>query len=127
MPGVPGGAELSAKGFSAFHIMAGLPDRGTETTSIRFRNTKLASRNVFIRDGQVIIIVVISYTKARASTNHAFYIVRCLPDVGVSVLLYLAYIRPFLDFLAGQPELPHYQSSGFLFADPKHKTRHLGR
>ncbi|EFZ03297.2 tlh3 [Metarhizium robertsii ARSEF 23] len=118
------GAELSTKAFSAVHITAGLPGRGTEMTTIRLRNTKLAIRNLFIREGRAII--VISYTKARSSNNHAFYIVRYLPDdLGLSVVVYLAYIRPFLDFLANQLGLPHYHSNEFLFLDPKHKERHL--
>ncbi|KAH7137817.1 hypothetical protein EDB81DRAFT_75097 [Dactylonectria macrodidyma] len=118
------GVELTAMGLSASHVTAGLPGRGTETTSIRFRNTKLAIRNVFICEGRV--IVIISYNKARASNNHAFYVVRYLPDdLDSSMFLYLAYIRPFLDFLANQLELPQYHSNEFLFPDPKHKKRHL--
>lgn len=67
------GAEPSTKVFSAVHVTADLPGRGTEMT-IRLRNTKLAIGNLFIREGR--IIIVISYTKARSSNNHAFYIVR---------------------------------------------------
>lgn len=45
------------------------------------------------------MLIIISYTKARASNNHSFYVVRYLPDeVGASVVLYLGYIRPFLNF-----------------------------
>ncbi|KAH7118690.1 hypothetical protein B0J13DRAFT_629804 [Dactylonectria estremocensis] len=120
------GVELTVvtMGFSASYVMAGLPGRGTETTSIRFRNTKLAIRNVFICEGRV--IVIISYNKARALNNHAFYVVRYLPDdPDSSIFLYLAYIRPFLDFLANQLELPQYHSHEFLFPDLKHRKRHL--
>ncbi|KAJ3455783.1 hypothetical protein MRS44_017265 [Fusarium solani] len=46
------GAELTTMIFAAFHLTAGLPGRGTEATSIRLRNTKLAIRNLFIREGQ---------------------------------------------------------------------------
>ncbi|OAA37048.1 telomere-associated recQ-like helicase [Metarhizium rileyi] len=93
-------------------------------TTIRLRNTKLAIRNLSIRQGRAII--VISYTKARSSNNHAFYIIRYLPDdLGLSVVVYLTYIRPFLDFLANQLGLPHYHSNEFLFLDPKRKERHL--
>ncbi|KAH6972651.1 hypothetical protein EDB80DRAFT_596203 [Ilyonectria destructans] len=118
------GAKMSKQGFSAFHITSGLPGRATETTGIRFRNTRLAIRNMCIREGQVMIII--SYNKARASTNHAFYVVRYLPDeLGISFVTYVAYIRPFLDFLATQLELPHYHSNEFLFSDPRHKRRHM--
>ena len=117
-------AQLSARCFSAFHITSGLPGRATETTSIRFRNTKLATRNMCIREGQVMMII--SYNKARASTNHAFYVVRYLPDkLGAAFVTYVAYIRPFLDFLATQLQLPQYHSNEFLFPDPKHKARHM--
>lgn len=118
------GAEMSKRGFSAFQVTSGLPGRATETTGIRFRNTKLAIRNMCIREGQVMI--TISYNKARAATNHAFYVVRYLPDeLGVSFVKYVAYIRPFLDFLATQLKLPHYHSNEFLFSDPKYKRRHM--
>lgn len=118
------GAELSTKGFASVHITAGLPGRGTETTTIRFRNTKLGIRNLFVRGGKVVI--VISYTKARASNNHSFYVVRYLPDsLDQSIILYLAYIRPFLDFLANQLKLSHHHSNEFLFLDPKHRNRHM--
>lgn len=92
------GIELATKIFVALHLTAGLPGRGTEITSIRLRNTKLATRNVFVREGQ--ILIVISYSKSRASNNHAFYTVRYLPkDLACAVLAYLTYIRPFIDFL----------------------------
>ena len=79
--------------------MSGLPGRATETTGIRLRNTKLAIRNMCIREGRVMIII--SYNKARAITNHAFYVVRYLLDkLGIYFMKYVAYIRPFMDFLA---------------------------
>lgn len=100
--------------FVALHLTAGLPGRGTEITSIRLRNTKLATRNVFVREGQ--ILIVISYSKSRASNNHAFYTVRYLPkDLACAVLAYLTYIRPFIDFLANRLELPQFRSNKFFF------------
>lgn len=47
-------------------------------TSVRFQNPKLAIRNMVIHGGMVLIII--SYTKARASNNHSFYVIRYLPD-----------------------------------------------
>ncbi|KAJ4217439.1 hypothetical protein NW757_014639 [Fusarium falciforme] len=120
------GDELTTMIFAAFHLTTGLPGRGTEVASIRLRNTKLAIRNLFIREGQVLIII--SYNKARASNNYAFYTVRYLPNsLGLYVFVYLAYIRPFLDFLANQLQLSQYLSTEFLFPDPdpKHAKRHL--
>ncbi|KJZ70143.1 hypothetical protein HIM_10450 [Hirsutella minnesotensis 3608] len=120
------GIELATKIFVALHLTAGLPGRGTEITSIRLRNTKLATRNVFVREGQMII--VISYSKSRASNNHAFYTARYLPQgLASSVLTYLSYIRPFIDFLANRLELSQFRSNEFLFPDPgvKHSKKHL--
>ncbi|EXK24209.1 hypothetical protein FOMG_19053 [Fusarium oxysporum f. sp. melonis 26406] len=68
------GVELNKSAFAAIHLRAGLPGRGTEVTSIRYLNSKLFIRNVFFYDGRMIIII--SYNKARASNNYAFYIVR---------------------------------------------------
>ena len=72
------GSKISQRGFSAYHLTSGLPGRATETTGVRLHNTKLAIRNMYIREGRVMIII--SYNKARASENHAFYVVRYLPD-----------------------------------------------
>ncbi|KHO10690.1 hypothetical protein MAA_11741 [Metarhizium robertsii ARSEF 23] len=118
------GTELGTMAFTGIHMTPTLPNRGTETTSIRLRNTKLAKRNVFIREGQLLVIV--SYNKSRASNNHAFYIVRYLrEDLGSAIFLYIAYIQSFIDFLANQLQLPQYHSNEFLFPDPKHKAKHM--
>ncbi|KAI6777620.1 DEAD/DEAH box helicase [Emericellopsis cladophorae] len=45
------GAKISTLGFSAFYITSGLLGRATETTSVRLENTKLAVRNVYVREG----------------------------------------------------------------------------
>ena len=72
------------------------------------------------------MIVVISYNKARASNNYAFYIVRYLPpDLSLSLLKYLAIVRPAMNFLANQLKLSHYASNEFFFQDPCGKKRHL--
>ncbi|OAQ57815.2 DEAD/DEAH box helicase domain-containing protein [Pochonia chlamydosporia 170] len=118
------GTKLGTMAFTSIHITPTLPNRGTEATSIRLRNTKLTIRNIFIREGQLLIIV--SYNKSRASNNHAFYVVRYLrDDLASALFLYIAYIQPFLDFLANQLQLPQYHSNEFLFPDPKHKKKHL--
>jgi hypothetical protein len=69
--------ELAGDIFAAVHLTAGLPGRGTEIGSVRVSNTMQALRNVFVRNGRIMIII--SYNKARASNNHAFYVVRYLP------------------------------------------------
>ncbi|KAI3567779.1 hypothetical protein IWW34DRAFT_859673 [Fusarium oxysporum f. sp. albedinis] len=118
------GIDLSKLAFAASHFSGGLPGRGTEVTTIRHINTTLAVRNVFFRGGQMMIIV--SYNKARASNNYAFYIVRYLPKgLSRSLLKYLAIIRPVLGFIARQLKVPYWSESEFFFLDPQGKNRHL--
>ena len=118
------GIKMLILAFNAVHITSSLPGRGSEMNSIRVRNTELTIRNVFIRESR--LLVVISYTKSRASNNHSFYVVRYLhPDVATAVFLCIAYIRPFMDFISNQLELKQYHSTEFLFPDPMHKRRHL--
>jgi hypothetical protein len=116
--------ELSNQLFAAIYLISGLPGRGIEIYSIRLSNTALAIRYIFIRGGRIMIII--SYNKARTSNNHAFYIVRYLPlPLEQSIFKYLIYIRPFLDFLANQLDLPQYQYNEFFFPDPNYKKEHL--
>ncbi|KAH7120445.1 hypothetical protein B0J13DRAFT_599615 [Dactylonectria estremocensis] len=100
-PFIKSGLRLNKTAFAAFHMTASLPGRGSEITSIRYINTKLAIRNVFFHGGQMIIII--SYNKARASNNYAFYI----------------------EFLAKQMHMPRHSSSEFFFLDPSGKKKHL--
>lgn len=118
------GIQSTILAYNAVHITSSLPARGTEMNSIRLVNTRLAMRNVFVREGK--IMIAISYNKSRASNNHSFHVIRFLrPDVASAILLYVAYIRPFMDFLANQLEMPQYYSNEFLFRDPTLKRNHL--
>lgn len=45
------GTQLTKSIYAAFHLTAGLPGRGTETTSIWLSNTKLAIRHIFVQEG----------------------------------------------------------------------------
>ncbi|KAH7231095.1 hypothetical protein BKA59DRAFT_497663 [Fusarium tricinctum] len=118
------GVELNKSAFTAIHFRAGLPGRGTEVTSIRYLNSKLSKRNVFFYDGQMII--VISYNKARASNNYAFYIIRYVPaDLSLSLLKYLAIVRPVWEFLAREMQTLRHDSKEFFFLDPIGKRKHL--
>ncbi|KAI3570585.1 hypothetical protein IWW34DRAFT_903267 [Fusarium oxysporum f. sp. albedinis] len=118
------GVELNKSAFAAIHLRAGLPGRGTEVTSIRYLNSKLFIRNVFFYDGRMIIII--SYNKARASNNYAFYIVRYVPaDLSLSLLKYLAIVRPVWEFLARKMHKIRHDSNEFLFLDPNGRRKHL--
>ncbi|EXM12282.1 hypothetical protein FOTG_19217 [Fusarium oxysporum f. sp. vasinfectum 25433] len=110
------GVELNKSAFAAIHFRASLPGRGTEVTSIRYLNPKLSIRNVFFYDGRIIIII--SYNKARASNNYAFYIVRYVPmDLSLSLLKYLAIIRPVWEFLAETMRSARHDSKEFFFLE----------
>ncbi|KAH7459229.1 hypothetical protein FOMA001_g20149 [Fusarium oxysporum f. sp. matthiolae] len=118
------GVELNKSAFAAIHFRASLPGRGTEVTSIRYLNSKLSIRNVFFYDGRMIIII--SYNKARASNNYAFYIVRYVPiDLSLSLLKYLAIIRPVWEFLAETMRSARHDSKEFFFLDPHGRKKHL--
>ncbi|KAL5611084.1 hypothetical protein FOBRF1_007201 [Fusarium oxysporum] len=118
------GLDLNKSAFAALQISGGLPGRGSEVTSIRCVNTELTMRNVFFYGGRMII--VISYNKARASNNYSFYIVRYLPaNLSLSLLKYLAMIRPTIDFLSTALKMPHYKCNEFLFQDPSGRQKHL--
>ncbi|EXL65654.1 hypothetical protein FOPG_18126 [Fusarium oxysporum f. sp. conglutinans race 2 54008] len=118
------GVELNKSAFAAVHFKASLPGRGTEVTSIRHLNSRLSIRNVFFYDGRMIIII--SYNKARASNNYAFYIVRYIPvDLSLSLLKYLAVVRPVSEFLSKKMHTARHESREFFFLDPNGKRKHL--
>ena len=90
--------DLCREIFAAVHFMSGLPGRGSEVTAVKVCNTEQSMRNVFVLNGQ--IIIVFEYKKASSSNNHSFYIVRYLPaELSSLVFKYLAYVRPFASFL----------------------------
>jgi hypothetical protein len=83
------------------HFTGGMPSQGTEICPIMWCNTQTAIRNVIILHGQVLI--VIEYQKAQRTTNKAFYVVRALPPaVGKLLFYYLAFVRPFAEYLSHQ-------------------------
>ena len=85
----------------AIYLTGGQPARGTELGSIKYCNTGLSSRNIFIYKG--VVCYTTEYVKARSTTGFSHYVVRFLPkNVGEMVLIYLAFIRPFTNFLYNQ-------------------------
>ena len=100
------------------HFTGGMPGWGTEICPISWCNTRTSIRNVFILHGQVLI--VIEYQKAQRTTNKAFYVVRALPPaVGKLLFHYLAFVRPFAEYLSHQVnQLDREQQKGvpYIFA-----------
>jgi superfamily II DNA helicase RecQ len=83
------------------HTTGGQPARGTEVLTIRFRNGSLQDRNVFIIDGQVVVIT--RYHKSQALFDKPKIIPRFLPwRVGQLLALYLVYLQPFREHLLVQ-------------------------
>ena len=100
----------------AMYLTGGQPARGTELGSIKYCNTGLSSRNIFIYKG--VVCYTTEYVKPRSTTGLSHYIVRFLPkDVGEMVLIYLAFIRPFTNFLYSQIDGGRNVSDGsYLFS-----------
>ena len=74
----------------AMHLTGGQPARGPEIGSIKYRNSALTLRNLFVIRGNTFFTV--EYHKARAVMNHSYFIVRCLPPrLAELLVLYLAY------------------------------------
>ena len=87
--------------FSGIHLTSGMPARGEELRVVRWADSAAVPRNIFIHNGHVML--VFSYNKAGLKSNSSFYIVRFpAPSVQHVLFLYLAYIRPFSDFLVRQ-------------------------
>ncbi len=87
------------------HFSGGMPGRAPEVTTIRYQNSRQVMRNVFVYNGRLATIT--EYQKARSRTNHAFYVVRVLPQLVSKILFqYLAYIRPFTNSLTHEEPQP---------------------
>jgi Helicase conserved C-terminal domain/Orsellinic acid/F9775 biosynthesis cluster protein D/DEAD/DEAH box helicase len=83
------------------HTTGGQPARGTEVLSVRFRNGGFQDRNIFIMDGQVVVIT--RYHKSQALFDTPKIIPRFLPRrVGQLLVVYLAYLQPFREHLLVQ-------------------------
>lgn len=84
--------------YAAVHMTSGMPARGEELRIIRWADTVAVQRNIFVYKGS--IILVFAYNKANTNTNNSFYIVRSpCPAVQRLLFVYVAYIRPFRDFI----------------------------
>jgi hypothetical protein len=90
--------------FSSIHVSSGMPARGEELRVLRWADTAAVQRNIFVCQGRILLIF--SYNKASQNSNNSFFVVR-VPCALVEkcLFLYLAYIRPFNDFLSRQLKL----------------------
>ncbi|GAB7357797.1 hypothetical protein MBLNU459_g0613t1 [Dothideomycetes sp. NU459] len=83
------------------HLTGGQPARGTEITSVRFRNGFLQDRNIFVIHGSMVTIT--RYHKSQSQYDTPKVIPRFLPwRVGQILAVYLSYIQPFQELLAVQ-------------------------
>ncbi|CAD0099048.1 unnamed protein product [Aureobasidium mustum] len=83
------------------HVSSGQPARGTEITSLRFRNGVANHRNVFVLDGRV--MTVTSYHKSQAMLDMPKMVPRFLPwRLGQIAVIYLTHVRAFAELLSVQ-------------------------
>ena len=83
------------------HMTSGQPGRGSEITTMRHRNGLLQDRNIFIVDGQV--MTVVRYHKSQSQWDKPRVVPRFLPPrLGQVMVLYLAYLQPFREYLTVQ-------------------------
>jgi hypothetical protein len=85
--------------FSSIHVSSGMPARGEELRVLRWADTAAVQCNIFICQGRILLIFL--YNKASQNSNNSFFVVR-VPCALVEkcLFLYLAYVRPFNDFLS---------------------------
>ncbi|RGP59431.1 af291909_2recq family helicase [Fusarium sporotrichioides] len=78
------------------HITGGQPSRGEEITGLRLINGINRDRNIFIIDGEVILVT--QYHKSLAHFDSPKVIPRFLPGrIGQLFVMYMIYIRPLTD------------------------------
>jgi hypothetical protein len=78
------------------HFTAGQPSRGEEITGLRLVNGINRDRNVFVIDGEVVLVT--QYHKSLAHFDSPKVIPRFLPERPAQLLaMYMIYIRPLTD------------------------------
>jgi superfamily II DNA helicase RecQ len=98
------------------HILGGGPARGRELLGIRYANAVQNMRNIFVTDGQ--IMVVTAYHKSQAITGQQKVIPRFLPArAGQFIVAYLAEVLPFVT-LVDRRAVPSLLRS-FVWTDEK--------
>lgn len=83
------------------HLSGGQPARGTEMTTLRFKNGYLQDRNIFVMHGQMVFVT--RYHKSQSQIDKPKVIPRFLPwRVGQVLAVYLAYLQPVQEYLSVQ-------------------------
>jgi hypothetical protein len=78
------------------HVTGGQPSRGEEITGLRLINGINRDRNIFIIDGEVVLVT--QYHKSLAHFDSPKVIPRFLPGrIGQLFVMYMIYIRPLTD------------------------------
>ncbi|KAK6522477.1 hypothetical protein TWF281_003038 [Arthrobotrys megalospora] len=95
-------------------LTAGEPPRGTELSVVRKYNTGINSRNVYVIDGDVMLLY--EYIKTQAQTGFSKPVARFFPgDIGELFLTYLMVVDPFCDYLRAKKSM---KLTSYLFAGP---------
>jgi hypothetical protein len=83
------------------HTTSGQLGRGLEIMMMWHRNGLLQDRNIFVMDGQV--MTVVCYHKSQSQWDKPKVVPRFLsPQLGQLLVLYLAYLQPFREYLTVQ-------------------------
>ena len=92
------------------HITGGQPSRGEEITGLRLVNGINRDRNVFVIDGEVVLVT--QYHKSQAHFDSPRVVPRFLPArVGQLMAMYIIYIRPLTDRWEAERWAAHDQMS----------------
>ncbi|KAK6225124.1 hypothetical protein QIS74_02548, partial [Colletotrichum tabaci] len=79
---------------ASMHVWGGQPGRGPEMTTARYCDTQDMARNVFVFDGQVMIVT--DRDKNQAIRGLSRKVARFLPDrLGKMMVAYIAWVLPF--------------------------------
>jgi superfamily II DNA helicase RecQ len=96
---------------------SGQQGRRTEFIALRWKNSVLTTRDLFLHDGQMLFIL--SYHKTRSQSNASRWPVRfLLPEAARLVTSYLAIVQPFREFLHSRTQIPEALSE-YLFSARK--------
>jgi hypothetical protein len=101
----------------AVYIAGGQPARGPELLSTRWRNGVLQDRNLYVIDGQVVLVT--HYNKSQSEWDKPKVVIRFLPEaIRQLVAAYLLYVLPLQAMLQSALGKPLSASvTDYLWAD----------